>query len=417
MNVSEKFCLQWDDFQENIVSSLKDVYETKDFQDVTLVCEDAKIIEAHRVILSSCSPFFQNVLRQLKSPQPMIYMKGIKSSTLTSIMEFIYKGESSVLEDNLANVLSVADDLQIKGLTQSPKHDGSDLQMFQEASNGHESDKSQDNFTDFDDSEPEPEPEAELEPEFTEADIIDLETTYKEEITTRKTKRKENVEGQSNDELDQTIYSMMEKTDNMWHCTRCDKTDKQKGNMKNHIEGKHLEGVTHPCQQCDRKFRTRISLAMHKSANHTDIQVKGQTSKYEITNTLKFQEGFNGNKSNNGEDDSTDHVDSQHLPDEAHINNLETSIRENDATMKTVHLINKQSNEELDQTIYSMMEKTGNLWKCTQCDKTDKVKGNLKNHIEGKHIEGISHPCQQCDKQFRSRISLASHKYNAHNKL
>ena len=60
---SEKFCLRWNDFQSNISNALEDLRSDKDFFDVTLACEDEQI-QAHKVILSACSPFFRNVLRR-----------------------------------------------------------------------------------------------------------------------------------------------------------------------------------------------------------------------------------------------------------------------------------------------------------------------------------------------------------------
>ena len=38
--MSEKLCLQWNDFQENIKSAFGNLREDKDFKDVTLVCVD-----------------------------------------------------------------------------------------------------------------------------------------------------------------------------------------------------------------------------------------------------------------------------------------------------------------------------------------------------------------------------------------
>ena len=58
--MSEKLCLQWNDFQENIKSA--NLREDKDFKDVTLVCEDGQQVEAHKVILASFSPLFQKLL-------------------------------------------------------------------------------------------------------------------------------------------------------------------------------------------------------------------------------------------------------------------------------------------------------------------------------------------------------------------
>ena len=69
------------------------------------------------------------------------------------------------------------------------------------------------------------------------------------------------------------------------------------------------------------------------------------------------------------------------------------------------------SYEDLDATINSMIEVTGSkLWTFKECGKTETAsKRNMANHIEGKHIEGVSHPCNHCGNTFRSRNSLASH--------
>ena len=53
--MDEKLCLQWNDFKENIISSVGNLKEDKDFTDVTLACEDGRQIEAHKIILSGSS--------------------------------------------------------------------------------------------------------------------------------------------------------------------------------------------------------------------------------------------------------------------------------------------------------------------------------------------------------------------------
>ena len=50
--MSEKFCLQWDDFQGNIKEVLGMFKGDLDFADVTLACEDGQKLEAHKVILA-----------------------------------------------------------------------------------------------------------------------------------------------------------------------------------------------------------------------------------------------------------------------------------------------------------------------------------------------------------------------------
>ena len=76
--MSEKLCLKWSDFQENITTSFDGLRNDTDFSDVTLACEDGEQFEAHKVILAASSPFFQKLLRKNKHPHPMIYMKGGK---------------------------------------------------------------------------------------------------------------------------------------------------------------------------------------------------------------------------------------------------------------------------------------------------------------------------------------------------
>ena len=54
--MSEKLCLQWNDFQENIKSAFGSLREDSDFTDVTLACEDGHQLEAHKVILDGSRP-------------------------------------------------------------------------------------------------------------------------------------------------------------------------------------------------------------------------------------------------------------------------------------------------------------------------------------------------------------------------
>ena len=66
--MSEKLCLKWNDFKENVNAAFGNLREDHDFADVTLACEDGQQIEAHKVILAASSPFFQNLLSRNKHP-------------------------------------------------------------------------------------------------------------------------------------------------------------------------------------------------------------------------------------------------------------------------------------------------------------------------------------------------------------
>ena len=68
--------MQWSEFKENAIASFRSLKDESDFHDVALASEDGKRVEAHKVILSISSPFFQNLLKRSKHPHPLIYMRG-----------------------------------------------------------------------------------------------------------------------------------------------------------------------------------------------------------------------------------------------------------------------------------------------------------------------------------------------------
>ena len=114
---SEKFCLRWNDFESNISLAFRELRDEKDFFDVTIACEDEQV-NAHKVILSACSPFFRDILRRNPHQHPLLYLSGVKLVDLQSVLNFMYHGEVSVAQEELNSFLAVAEDLKVKGLTQ-----------------------------------------------------------------------------------------------------------------------------------------------------------------------------------------------------------------------------------------------------------------------------------------------------------
>jgi len=115
---AEKFCLKWNDFESNISSAFRDLRKERDFFDVTLACDDNGQIDAHKTILSACSPFFRNVLKRNPHQHPLLYLKGVKHKELQAVLDFMYMGEVNVAQEELNSFLAVAEDLRVKGLTQ-----------------------------------------------------------------------------------------------------------------------------------------------------------------------------------------------------------------------------------------------------------------------------------------------------------
>ena len=97
----EKFSLAWNDFKTNISTSLEILRREKEFFDVTLVSDDEVSISSHKVVLSACSPFFRNVLKRNQHQHPLLYLNGVKSTDLKNILDYVYRGEVQIFEDQI----------------------------------------------------------------------------------------------------------------------------------------------------------------------------------------------------------------------------------------------------------------------------------------------------------------------------
>ena len=263
----EKFCLKWNDFKQNISTSYIELRESSDFCDVTLVCEGNHQIEAHRVILSACSPFFNTVLKKNKHSHPLIYMRGIKAKSLGAIVDFIYQGETNIFQEDLDAFLALAEELQLKGLAGSSTSVGSteDPPTANEENNITKQDKNRvkNDRKDFNISHLAPDDEHD-----------NLSITKREDIS--EIMWQENGSGSfplvpldSSTALDSQISSMMKRDDvsSAWICTVCGKVSK-KCNIEQHIEANHIQGASHHCNICGKESRSRHALASHVYSQH-----------------------------------------------------------------------------------------------------------------------------------------------------
>ena len=100
-----------------ILSAQLQLRNDGDLTGVTLACEDGKHIEALKVVLSTTSSFFLDLLKRNKRPHPLIYMKGVKSENLSGMVEFFYRGEANVSQGDLEDFFALADEMRLKGLS------------------------------------------------------------------------------------------------------------------------------------------------------------------------------------------------------------------------------------------------------------------------------------------------------------
>ncbi|XP_048511222.1 zinc finger protein 131-like isoform X2 [Athalia rosae] len=116
MEDNQQFNLRWNNHTNNIVQVFLEHLSSEQLVDVTLSCQ-GQFIKAHRMILSACSPYFQELFKNHKTKHPVIILNGIKYENLQMMIKFMYHGEVCVQEAQLDDLLAAAETLQVKGLS------------------------------------------------------------------------------------------------------------------------------------------------------------------------------------------------------------------------------------------------------------------------------------------------------------
>ncbi|XP_060519973.1 zinc finger protein 131-like isoform X2 [Cylas formicarius] len=116
MATTEQFSLRWNNFHSNLTSGFHELLQAADMVDVTLAV-DGHFLQAHKIVLSICSPYFKQMFKANPCKHPIVILKDVGHENMKDILQFMYMGEVSVLRDNLSSFLRTAEVLQVKGLT------------------------------------------------------------------------------------------------------------------------------------------------------------------------------------------------------------------------------------------------------------------------------------------------------------
>ena len=251
MNIEGKFCLKWNDFQENIKTSFNELRSDRDFTDVTLACEDGEL-EGHKVILSSCSPLFKRLLKRTHEHRhPLLYMRGLKANQLTTVVDFIYHGEVNINQGELEGFLLLAKELELEGLTGEVGDIGLGF-----------------GFLDLGDQQTQGECKAD-ERLLTENDTkssmkIEDKFNNMKQVggSYSRTESTQKPKVQIANEILQMRETMYAKVDGRWTCKVCKFTSRAGDHLREHVE-KHINGLEYPCNLCGKVMRSSKSLRIH----------------------------------------------------------------------------------------------------------------------------------------------------------
>ena len=149
----------------------------------------------------------------------------------------------------------------------------------------------------------------------------------------------------------------------------------------------------------------------------------------DVAQRLKIEGLIGGNKEENTYSNGDDRKDSigtsyyEEQQDDSIPYEGVNEIAERESTVKrrapiraerTMAVVSNATSLDAKAAVDNLVERTQEGWRCKACGKTMKTL-DIRRHAEI-HIEGLSYQCPLCDKTFRQRNLLKSHKVTYHKK-
>ena len=270
--MEEDFNLTWSSYSDHIAEMLQNFHFSNLFADVTMVCDDKVRLEAHRLVLSMCSNVFKEMLSPPVDGKTIIYLQGINSQEMNSILQFMYIGEASFPQSRTVEFIRVATKLELKGLCNNKVE------------------KSFENFADqslesLDIDEKDPDIEFEYQLEYSRNSNINKKASVTKANMNSKTIHK--TVGTTMKSDSKKLYDIKEKYESKTQddgniyfvCKECEYKNVNKQNTERHIKANHLQ-LEFNCDQCTYATARRASLLVHIRTVHEKIY-KYQCQQYE----------------------------------------------------------------------------------------------------------------------------------------
>ena len=239
MFLEGKFFVNWDDFQKTSTERFRDLVGRKEFSDVTLVTSDGARTPSHQLILASGSRFFKKLFVEETNQKPLIFLRGVESSLLEPILNFLYTGNAEVREELLEGFITLAEELGVEGLvrdgkpkeedqkptTEDEKLEKCELKVKEEELKGDETKPNVNNYI----------------------------------IMDGKTLGMKRFPKQSG-----TVKVPEKDADGLYQCFDCDRKISQRCNFKRHVEKDHLR-IVRQCENCDYSTTNSGMFSYHRT--------------------------------------------------------------------------------------------------------------------------------------------------------
>ena len=95
------------DYKTKSIRYLRQLWEDREFTDVTLVTSYNKQIHSHNFVIYQSSKLFQAILENSRDKNPLLYLMGVDSSLLEKLLEYIYLGECELEDEQLLEFFGI----------------------------------------------------------------------------------------------------------------------------------------------------------------------------------------------------------------------------------------------------------------------------------------------------------------------
>ncbi|XP_064092617.1 protein tramtrack, beta isoform-like isoform X27 [Macrobrachium nipponense] len=107
--------LSWNNHKATFCHILANLRDKERYTDVTLACE-GKFYRVHKLVLSTCSEYFEVMFENTPCKHPVIVLNHIKHDEIEALLSYMYAGVVNVAQNDLARLIKAAELLKIKGL-------------------------------------------------------------------------------------------------------------------------------------------------------------------------------------------------------------------------------------------------------------------------------------------------------------
>ena len=414
--------LRWNKFNETAEKAFRDLRSSGDFSDVTLAGADGKFLEAHKVILSSCSPVLRGILLKISQAHPLIYMKGMNIEDIGLLLKFIYTGEVTLEKENLESFLDTANELQIAGLT---KPEGEKVAEMETLEDERKEEKKQTR----------PNNNSEIK------DLVDKLETEFDSMEQKALQKSLNSDNKSEDEdsasqqiesgcmVDQSKEATYQGT--TCEYPGCEKEFSTKANLRVHKRAIH-EGIVHACSVCSYKTGFPGNLKKHIQKAHGEDQIN-----HSLPKPMNIEE-------KSGQFQLFDSVDGESMDSEEPLNSKEPSVSELPLdseepldsevpldseepldselpldseeplnSMEPLDSVQPRGSEEPLDSEQSLDSDESKIHACDRCGIEKKSGKALMKHRREEH-PGQNFLCKDCGKEFATNNNLNIHKKSIH---